>query len=199
MEEAKLVQAAPTQVPNSPSSVEAPPSLPPKTKKRPLNSDAHISNSTYFKIRAVLMFLSVDDLNFYFIFVILKVLRTTDFQKCKAANEIEEQVKLLMDLYKQMTAETLSTPKCNDGPEGQLLSGAKPQDTSVFARPSEYKFPSGISGEKQQAEDGQIEGPYVVGGSAFGWNFITFSSMELVFYGMTKEFFRAQAVKLTTL
>ncbi|KAK9910457.1 hypothetical protein M0R45_034417 [Rubus argutus] len=59
MEEAKLVQPAPTQIPNRPSSVEAPPSLPPKTKKRPpsLDSNAHISNSTYFKIRAVLMFL----------------------------------------------------------------------------------------------------------------------------------------------
>ena len=53
MEEAKLVQSATTQIPNPPSSVEAPPSLPPKTKKRPLDSDAHISNSTYFKIRAV--------------------------------------------------------------------------------------------------------------------------------------------------
>ena len=54
MEEAKLVQSATTQIPNPPSSVEAPPSLPPMTKKRPLDSDAHISNSTCFKIRAVL-------------------------------------------------------------------------------------------------------------------------------------------------
>ena len=108
------------------------------------------------------------------------------------------EVKLLMDLYKQMTAETLSAPRCNDVPEGRLLSGENPQDTRVFARPSEHKFPSGISGEKQEAEDGQIKGAYVVGGSAFGWNFITFSSVEPVYYGMTKESFRAQAAKLTT-
>ena len=107
------------------------------------------------------------------------------------------EVKLLMDLYKQMTAETLSAPRCNNAPEDHLLSGAKPQDTSVFARPSEHKFPSGISGE-QQPEDGQIKGAYVVGGSAFGWNFITFSGMEPVYYGMTKESFREQAAKLTT-
>ncbi|KAK9910453.1 hypothetical protein M0R45_034414 [Rubus argutus] len=189
MEEAKLVQSATTQIPNPPSSVEAPPSLPPKTKKRPLDCDAHISNSTSFKIRAVLREIRPH---------VLEVLRTPDFQKCKAANEIQEQVKLLMDLYKQMTAETLSAPRCNDVPEGQLLSGANLQDTRVSATLSELKFPSGISGEKQQAEDGQIKGAYVVGGSAFGWNFITFSSMEPVYHGMTKEAFRAQAAKLTT-
>ncbi|KAK9910473.1 hypothetical protein M0R45_034433 [Rubus argutus] len=56
-----------------------------------------------------------------------EVLRTPDFQKCKAANEIQQQVKLLMDLYKQMTAETLSAPRFNNVPEDHLLSGVKPQ------------------------------------------------------------------------
>ncbi|KAK9911877.1 hypothetical protein M0R45_035759 [Rubus argutus] len=125
MEEAKLVQSATTQIPNPPSSVEAPPSLPPKTKKRPLDSDAHISNSTYFQIRAVL-------------------------------REIRPHV-----------LEAIRT-------KVSIISG------------------------KQQPEDGEIKGAYVVGGSAFGWNFITFSGMEPVYYGMTKESFRAQAAKLTT-
>ncbi|KAK9910460.1 hypothetical protein M0R45_034420 [Rubus argutus] len=188
MEEEKPVQSATTQIPNPTCSVEAPPSLPPKTKKRPLDCDALISNSTYFKIRAALREIRPH---------VIEVLRIPDFQKCKVANEIQQQVKLLMELYKQITAETLSAPSCNNVPEGHLLSGAKPQNTGVFARPSEQKFPSGISGE-QQPEDGQIKEAYVGGGSAFGWNFITFSGMEPVYYGMTKESFRAQAAKLTT-
>ncbi|KAM5555303.1 hypothetical protein ABKV19_023286 [Rosa sericea] len=170
----------PTQIPNPPpNSVETPPHLHPKTKKRPLDSDAQIPNSGYFKIRAVLRDIRPN---------VLEVLRTPDFQKCKAANEIQEQVKLLMELYKQMTAQALSAPRCDNVPEGQLSSAA----------PSEHNLPSGISGQKQQAEDEQNKGTYVVGGSAFGWNFITFSTTEPVYYGMTKESFRAQAAKLTT-
>lgn len=101
---------------------------------------------------------------------------------------IYAEVKLLMELYKQMTPEALSAPRFNNEPEGQLSSGA----------PSKHELPSGVSGQNQQAEDGQNKETYVVGGSAFGWNFITFSSMEPVYYGMTKESFRTQAAKLTS-
>ncbi|XP_024161176.2 uncharacterized protein LOC112168286 [Rosa chinensis] len=189
----------PTQIPNPPpNSVETPPHLHPKTKKRPLDSDAQIPNSGYFKIRAVLRDIRPN---------VLEVLRTPDFQNCKAATTkfknssslksdcrlsiahlFRNQVKLLMERYKQMTEQALSSPRCDNVPEGQLSSGA----------PSEHNLPSGISGQKQQAEDEPNKGTYVVGGSAFGWNFITFSTTEPVYYGMTEESFRAQAAKLTT-
>ncbi|XP_050386432.1 uncharacterized protein LOC126802772 [Argentina anserina] len=167
-----------TQIPNPPPySVKTPPHLHSKTKKRTLDSDAR--NSTSFKIRALLTDIRPN---------VLEVLRTPEFQKCKAANEIQEQVKLLMELYKQMTPKALTAPRYNNVLEGQLSSGA----------PSEDELPSGVAGEKQQAEDGQNIGTCVVGGSAFGWNFITFSSMGPLYYGMKNELFRAQAAKLTT-
>ncbi|XP_050375181.1 uncharacterized protein LOC126792755 [Argentina anserina] len=168
----------PTQISNhTPNSVKTPHHLQSNTKKRTLDSDARNSTS---KIRALLRDIRPN---------VLEVLRTPDFQKCKAANEIQEQVKVLMELYKQMTPEALTAPKCNNVPEGQLSSGALLED----------ELPSGVAGEKQQAEDGQNRGTCVVGGSAFGWNFITFSSMGPLYYGMTKELFRAQAAKLTTI
>lgn len=105
------------------------------------------------------------------------------------------EVKLLMELYKQMTAEAVSTARCKNVPEGQPLSGEKSQDTRASGKPSENKFPSGVSSEK--AEDGQIQGTYVVGGSAFGWNFITFLGSEPVYCGITKESFRANGSKAT--
>ncbi|XP_021800817.1 uncharacterized protein LOC110745055 [Prunus avium] len=192
MEDPNPAQPTVTQIANPPNSEEAlppqppPSSLPPKTKKRPLDNDAHISNSSYFKVRAVLK-----EIRPHF----LEVLRTPDFRLCKAANDIQEQVKLLMELYKQMTAEAVSTARCKNVPEGQPLSGEKSQDTRASGKPSENKFPSGVSSEK--AEDGQIQGTYVVGGSAFGWNFITFLGSEPVYCGITKESFRANGSKAT--
>ena len=54
---------------------------------------------------------------------------------------IYAEVKLLMELYKQMTPEALSAPRFNNEPEGQLSSGA----------PSKHELPSGVSGQNQQA------------------------------------------------
>ena len=54
----------------------------------------------------------------------------------------------------------------------------------------ESNNPSSNAPEKQRANDGQISGSYVVGGSAFGWNFIAFTGTEPVYYGITKEVFR---------
>ena len=100
-------------------------------------------------------------------------------------------VKLLMELCKQMTAETVSATRSKNAP------AEKPQDTRAFGKPSENKFPTGVSREKQRAEDGQTQGTYIVGGSAFGWNFITFVGEEPVYYGITKESFRANGSKET--
>ena len=66
-----------------------------------------------------------------------------------------------------------------------MTDQAKPDN--LFAKPSNNKF-SSASSEKLRAEDGQ--GSYIIGGSAFGWNFITFDSKEPVYCGVTKESFR---------
>ena len=36
-------------------------------------------------------------------------------------------------------------------------------------------------------DDSHIRGSYMVGGSPFGWSFITFSGSKPVYYGVTKE------------
>ncbi|KAM1486411.1 hypothetical protein ACFX2I_000614 [Malus domestica] len=97
-------------------------------------------------------------------------------------------VKLLMELCKQMMAETVSAIRSKNAP------GEKPQDTRAFGKPSEKKFPSGVASENPWAEDGQTQGTNIIGGPAFGWNFITFVGEEPVYYGITKESFREETV-----
>ncbi|XP_059455795.1 uncharacterized protein LOC132186035 [Corylus avellana] len=210
MEEPVPAQTTPTQLANPPTTAQCPPPqppaptppLPPKSKKRPLDTSVHIHNPKYFKMRAVLK-----ELRPHF----LEVLRTPDFRNCKAAHEIREQMKLLMELYKEITAETVSIGKSKNVTESQPLSGEnpegqkpqpqlqdieptteQPQTETVVSKSSESKPLLGVASEKHTAEDGQIQipGTYVVGGSAFGWNFITYLSNESVYYGVTKEAFR---------
>ncbi|KAF8412256.1 hypothetical protein HHK36_000216 [Tetracentron sinense] len=84
MEETKLIQCTKTQTPKSPStSQNLPPQAPPllQNKKRKFDN-VDIQNSNYFKILAV-----VKELRPYFI----EVLRTPDYQNCKAAHEIQKR------------------------------------------------------------------------------------------------------------
>lgn len=109
------------------------------------------------------------------------------------------EMKLLMELYKQMTAETISIGKSitknlplpgesKDGPKAQ----EKPQDVMTDQPKSNNLFAKPSAGpDKLRAEEGQVSGSYIVGGSAFGWNFITFTSKDSVYYGVTKDSFRA--------
>ncbi|KAH7522612.1 hypothetical protein FEM48_Zijuj07G0157100 [Ziziphus jujuba var. spinosa] len=179
-----------------------------KMVKRPLHNDSPYPNSNcFFKIRALLK-----DIRPHF----LEVLRTPDFRSCKAAHEIQERLndfgldgdprvevgletKLLMELYKQMTAQTIAIGKnttenqplsgeSKDGPKAQEkphdVTTDQPKSNNLFAKPS-------AAPEKLRADDCQVSGSYIVGGSAFGWNFITFTSKDSVYYGVTKESFRA--------
>ncbi|KAL3571989.1 hypothetical protein D5086_025893 [Populus alba] len=84
------------------------------------------------------------------------MLRTVDFRSCKGAEELQEKLKLLMELYKQMTAEKATITKWKITPNSSESGlGLKPQEQlqetadqsqpgQVFAKPS----------EKQQAEHG---------------------------------------------
>ncbi|XP_020218547.1 uncharacterized protein LOC109801828 [Cajanus cajan] len=164
---------------------------PPPSRKRPLESTVH---SNYFNLRAV-----IRDLRPRF----LQVLRTPDFKNCKASQEIREQMKTVIKLYDNMKADAVSLAKSKNVQDGQMKAGQlqrvkSPEQSQVeksSARPSEIKLTPPVPGfQKQVVEDGQTQGTYVVGGSAFGWNFITFSGKESVYYGRTKEQFRSGKV-----
>jgi len=106
-----------------------------------------------------------------------------------------------------MKADAISLGKSKSVQDGQNTDHKQPQHMKsaeqsqvekAFARPSEIKLTPPVPGlQKLQSEDGQTQGTYVVGGSAFGWNFITFSGKEPVYYGRTKEQFRSGKVSST--
>ncbi|XAR63071.1 hypothetical protein NMG60_11022881 [Bertholletia excelsa] len=203
MEEPKPAQAPNTDPnPNPPSTAQTPPPPPPQaTEKRGLDQNGNIQSSSYFKMRAVLKELRPH---------VIEVLRTPVFHKCNAAQEILEQMKCFMELYKEMTAETISIVECNtEGPlPGETQDAQKDKEDRqevkpveqasvdrVFAKPSEEKSSAKSSEEKSSVLLGNIteqqQGTYVVGGSAFGWNFVTYPSNKPVYYGRTKEMFRS--------
>ncbi|WMV30873.1 hypothetical protein MTR67_024258 [Solanum verrucosum] len=135
-----------------------------------------------------------------------RVLRTPDFRNCKAATEIRQQLNLLIDLYKEVMEETVNPEVAKDAPGAQISSvdimdEEKPSEQQKDTKPppeSEASVkPEGDSSEKQEAEDDGVQGTgtYVVGGSAFGWNFITYTSGKAIYYGRTKESFRSSYVK----
>ncbi|KAJ9171366.1 hypothetical protein P3X46_014749 [Hevea brasiliensis] len=170
--------------------------LPPKDKKRPLEFEGYvqIQDCSYFKMRAVLK-----DIRPH----LLQVLQTVDFRSCKGADELRERLKLLMELYKQMTAEAVATTKPKNELEGQLLSsenGAvqKPQEQLQELKPANQPQSDRLLAKPPESNEAIYleEQSYYIGGSAFGWNFITFSGNKPVYYGKTKESFRAARVAL---
>ncbi|KAK9292486.1 hypothetical protein L1049_020459 [Liquidambar formosana] len=202
MEEAKTVESSKTQFTTVPPSLSTVQDAHAHSNKRKL-SNPDISNSSYFKIRAL-----VHRLRPHFI----EVLQTPDFRNCKAAHEIKKQMKLVMDLCKQMTMET--NPKSENVLERQPLSGEsmlrkEPQDEHLEEkRPEifqpkqgpeksvEKKSPPPPSAIEKTLGDGWVQGSYVVGGSVFGWNFITYKGSKPVYYGVTKESHRGNHRKL---
>ncbi|KAK6239849.1 hypothetical protein QUC31_005318 [Theobroma cacao] len=203
MEEPKAAQnPPPIQDPNPPAAAQTgppPPQQPPPStapeqpagkKRPPETSNDQLQHSEYHKMRLILR-----DLRPHFI----EVLRTPDFRNCKAADEIREKVKLLMELYKQMPAGTVPTEKCNNAADETGMK-QKPDEQPQVVQPavsSENKtFQSSNVSDKQQSEDGEAPKTYIVGGSAFGWNFITFAGSKPVHYGVTKESFRSAQATL---
>lgn len=159
-------------------------------KKRPLDCGGLLQSSPYFKMRVL-----VKDLRP----LVLEVLRAPDFQNCEAAEGVQEKLKLMLDLCKPKTLENVPMAKCNSGggiyEPVQLHRSTRPSDQPLqpdrsFVRPAEdRRHPVGNNPEKP--ESNRISGTYIVGGSAFGWNFITFHGTKPEYYGRTKEAFRA--------
>ncbi|KAF8017134.1 hypothetical protein BT93_H2357 [Corymbia citriodora subsp. variegata] len=186
MEDPKPAPApAPAPDPTAQTPPPGPPPLPPQSKKRPLDANASsVQNSKYFKMRAVL-----GDLRPHFI----EVLRTPDFRNSKAAEEIRKQVKFLMDLYTQITGNSVPEvqPSAAENRNGQKVPDSKSKEhpEQRSSKPSDSKpFQSGFSSEKQRPDE---DGKFIVGASAFGWNFVTLPGNEPVYNGVTKETFRA--------
>ncbi|XP_057435624.1 uncharacterized protein LOC130728249 [Lotus japonicus] len=179
MEESKAPEAAPP-LSNPPPTTQTQTQIPSSTtRKRPLDSDVH---SNYFKLRAV-----VRDLRPHFI----QVLQTPDFKNCKASEEIRERLKIVIKLCDNM--KTLDQKTLQEQQPQHVKSPEQLQVEKSFARQSEIKLTPPVPGSQklQPDQDSQIHGTYVVGGSAFGWNFITFAGKEPVYYGRTKEQFRS--------
>ncbi|KAL1549865.1 hypothetical protein AAHA92_17899 [Salvia divinorum] len=143
----------------------------PQTRKRHLLHE--IQDSPCYKMRGLLK-----DLRPHFI----EVLKTPDFRNCKAADDIRQGMKLLMELYQEMTENSVKLKKCSNGDVGDAKKAEEHQqdaDNPLLDDVMSVPLP-----------DSQVQGTYIVGGSAFGWNFITYNSSKAVYYGLTKEAFR---------
>ncbi|ESQ36804.1 hypothetical protein EUTSA_v10008538mg [Eutrema salsugineum] len=146
-------------------------------RKRALEGNVQIDNSNYYKLR-----LLVKDLRPQ----VLEVLRTPDFRNSKAAIDIQEKMKLILELYQEMIG---GAPKREKTTKSESLSNGKainqtPQSTSTELRSSK---PISVQTDKHNS-DGDAD--KVVGGSAFGWNFVTYGGTEAVYSGMSKEDYR---------
>ncbi|XP_048621435.1 uncharacterized protein BNACNNG08850D isoform X1 [Brassica napus] len=138
-------------------------------RKRGLEGNLKVENSNYYKMR-----LLVKDLRPH----VLEVLRAPDFRNCKAAVEIQEKMKLLLQLYQEMIGQT---PKLEKSTKTESLSNGKafsqtPEATST----TDNKHNNSVVGDDK-----------VVGGSAFGWNFVTYGGTDAVYCGLSKEEYRA--------
>ncbi|CAA7026105.1 unnamed protein product [Microthlaspi erraticum] len=173
------------QVPTPPSIATADPSS--RGRKRALEGNRQMEKSNYYKMRLLLK-----DLRPH----VLELLRTPDFRNCPAAIEIQQKMKLMLQLYQEMIGDT-NTPKREKTAKSESLSNGKaidqtPQSSTTELRSSETI--SVIQTEKQSSDgDGDKAADAVVGGSAFGWNFITYGgrATEAVYCGMSKEEYRS--------
>ncbi|XP_010474799.1 PREDICTED: uncharacterized protein LOC104754333 [Camelina sativa] len=159
-----------------PSTVSMDPS-PQRGRKRALETNLRIENSNYYKMRLLLK-----DLRPH----VLEVLRTPDFRNSKAAFEIQEKMKHMLQLYQEMIG---GSPKREKTAKTESLSNGKaisetPQTTTALR-----------SSETSYAQTEKLNtlkyGDKVVGGSAFGWNFITGGGTDPVYCGMSKEDYRS--------
>ncbi|VVA89614.1 unnamed protein product [Arabis nemorensis] len=169
--------AQPAQVPAPPSGATTDPSS--RGRKRPLEGNLKIENSNYYKMRLLLK-----DLRPH----VVEVLRTPDFRKCNAAIEIQEKMKLMLELYREMIGESPNkrekTAKTESLSNGKAIDQTS-QSTTTGLRSSETSY---VQTEKQNSNG---DGDTVVGGSAFGWNFVTHGGKEAVYCGMSKEEYRS--------
>lgn len=89
-------------------------------------------------------------------------------------------MKLLMELYQETTEKAVKLEKCSNTDNADAKNAVKPVDNPLLD-----DVMSALPPETQEQKT------VIIGGSAFGWNFITCHSRRAVYYGRTKEAFRA--------
>lgn len=111
------------------------------------------------------------------------------------------EMKRLMALNKQMTMETGKQMKfasehqqhyrvpAKENKDGLPAQRVQPRCSVEKPLQSSTQWAKFIS-DKKPVVSSQLPGSYIVGGSVFGWNFITFSGSKPVYYGVTKEAYR---------
>eukprot|EP00257_Ricinus_communis_P000892 XP_002510778.2 uncharacterized protein LOC8277420 [Ricinus communis] len=183
----------PTEL-EKPKQQQNPPSKAHSNKRKFTNVNLH--NSSYFKVRALLRQLRPQ---------FIQVLQAPDFRNCKASHELQIQMKHLMNLYRQMTVEI--EPLEKPLPKCQLLSagngfGRQSWDTNQVVKSPELVQPKESSRQgadkkpptyfdsQVKLDDSCTRKSYIVGGSACGWNFITFKGGNPVHCGVKKESYR---------
>lgn len=95
-------------------------------------------------------------------------------------------MKLLMELYNEMTEKSFKLEKCSNG---DISDAKKEVVDEQDVKPADNPLLDDVM--SVPPPDSQVQGTYIVGGSAFGWNFITYHGSTSVYYGRTKEAFRA--------
>lgn len=111
-------------------------------------------------------------------------------------------MRLLLDLYKQMTVELGNprkfVPHCQvfssgnmPGKGNQKGKRPKPLQAQRFMNSAENKPPT-IPFSSEKTNSGHLKGSYILGNSDFGKNFITYLGSKPVYYGVTKESHRSR-------
>ncbi|XP_052145097.1 uncharacterized protein LOC127764283 [Oryza glaberrima] len=160
--------------------LDVPAPAPPPPKKRKVE-EAGFHNSAYYKIRA-----TVADLRVRFV----QVYEATDFRNSDAAREILKEIKVVMELAKKMRHDLGATFEPAKPPEKPLAGVVK--DGPVEPPPSAENNHAPQTEKMGETPSSEIaQGSCVTGGSPIGWNFLVWPGGEVVYYGRTKEVFRA--------
>ncbi|KAL9245351.1 hypothetical protein vseg_019013 [Gypsophila vaccaria] len=147
------------------------------SKKRTLDQIHEFENTPYFKIRSIVSQLGP---------LIQKAALSTDIDTCESRPAIQEKLALLVEQCRQQSALLINCNGSKKQAEQKPLLQPRPDHST-----QEKRFPAGNGIVKQTHESHVIPGSYIVGGSAFGWNFLMFNGTKPEYYGRTKEAFRA--------
>ncbi|XP_038975999.1 uncharacterized protein LOC120106947 isoform X1 [Phoenix dactylifera] len=146
----------------------------PPAKKRKLE-DGGFRNTPYYKIRSL-----VRDLRPLF----LELLQTPDFRNSKAAHDIRNQMKIMLELLKQLNTDITAEEEKR---AAQTQTGEAPNvSDNIMAqkRPQGAKVTEVTEFAKQLEE--VVQETYMIGGSPVGWNFLVYPGSKPLYYGVTK-------------
>ncbi|CAN6461708.1 unnamed protein product [Victoria cruziana] len=183
MEEANSAHgSAPKAPPPAPPPAQnpaPPPGVYTPTRKKRKFDDAEFQASKYCKIRSILKGLRPS---------IIDVLRSNDYRINKCADTIRKDLRLIMELSKQLRAETVSLGKMrrfetmednSDRRQEEKITGK----TSLEKPPPEQKV---AVNEETVLKKGVASESYLIGGSPDARNFITYPGSDPVYYGKAK-------------